>query len=326
MILADKIIRLRKKNGWSQEDLAEKMNVSRQAVSKWEGTQTIPDLGKILQLASLFGVTTDYLLKDEIEDEEFISDSSDSVIKKVSLEEAHQFIEHRKWASFRIAIATFMCILSPITLFILIGASETGVFPISEESAVLYGLIALFLIVAAAVAIFVHCGFKNDPYKYLDEVAPIELEYGVKGMVQDKQKAFRHTYTRSNIIAICLCVVSPVLLITAAFGNDGFLVLVMLAVTMLLAGIGVFMFILNGVQWASMQKLLREGDYSPEGLRKSGVKEAVGWAYWLALTAIFLWWSFAKNAWEISWLVFLLGGLLFAAVMAICDVFLDKNK
>ena len=54
MILADKIIRLRKKNGWSQEDLADKMNVSRQAVSKWEGAQTIPDLEKILQLSILF--------------------------------------------------------------------------------------------------------------------------------------------------------------------------------------------------------------------------------------------------------------------------------
>ena len=50
MILADKIIRLRKRNGWSQEELAAKMNVSRQAVSKWEAAQTTPDLEKILQL------------------------------------------------------------------------------------------------------------------------------------------------------------------------------------------------------------------------------------------------------------------------------------
>ena len=68
MILADKIIRLRKKNGWSQEELAEKMGVSRQAVSKWEGAQSVPDLGKILQLSTLFGVTTDYLLKDDLAD------------------------------------------------------------------------------------------------------------------------------------------------------------------------------------------------------------------------------------------------------------------
>ena len=82
MILADKIIRLRKKNGWSQEELADKMNVSRQAVSKWEGAQTIPDLEKILQLSILFGVTTDYLLKDEIEDVELTNDtSSDTTVK-----------------------------------------------------------------------------------------------------------------------------------------------------------------------------------------------------------------------------------------------------
>ena len=48
MILADKIMDLRKKNGWSQEELAEKLNVSRQAVSKWEGAQSIPDMGRIV--------------------------------------------------------------------------------------------------------------------------------------------------------------------------------------------------------------------------------------------------------------------------------------
>ena len=42
MILADKIILLRKKSGWSQEDLAEKLNVSRQSISKWEGAQSVP--------------------------------------------------------------------------------------------------------------------------------------------------------------------------------------------------------------------------------------------------------------------------------------------
>ena len=59
MILADKIIALRKKSGWSQEELAEKMNVTRQSVSKWEGAQAVPDLEKILLLSQLFGVSTD---------------------------------------------------------------------------------------------------------------------------------------------------------------------------------------------------------------------------------------------------------------------------
>ena len=78
MILADKIIELRKQNGWSQEDLAEKMDVSRQAISKWEGAQSVPDMGRIVRLSELFGVSTDYLLKDDMEREEhFISHCTD---------------------------------------------------------------------------------------------------------------------------------------------------------------------------------------------------------------------------------------------------------
>ncbi|MGB4985756.1 MAG: helix-turn-helix transcriptional regulator, partial [Erysipelotrichaceae bacterium] len=71
MIFADKIIKLRKRMGLSQEELADKMDTSRQAVSKWEGAQSIPDINKIVQLANLFGVTIDYLLKDDMEDEEY---------------------------------------------------------------------------------------------------------------------------------------------------------------------------------------------------------------------------------------------------------------
>ncbi len=65
MPLADKIIELRKKQGWSQIDLADRLDVSRQSVSKWEMAQAVPELDKILKMSELFAVTTDYLLKDE---------------------------------------------------------------------------------------------------------------------------------------------------------------------------------------------------------------------------------------------------------------------
>ena len=68
MILADKIIYLRKKAGWSQEELAEKMEVSRQSISKWEGALSVPDMNRILKLSELFDVSTDYLLRDEMEE------------------------------------------------------------------------------------------------------------------------------------------------------------------------------------------------------------------------------------------------------------------
>ena len=65
MILADKITALRKKAGWSQEELAEQLGVTRQSVSKWEGAQSVPDMDKVVQMSRLFGVTTDFLLEEE---------------------------------------------------------------------------------------------------------------------------------------------------------------------------------------------------------------------------------------------------------------------
>ena len=63
MTLADRIQQLRKQKGISQEELADRVGVSRQAVSKWESEQSTPDLDKILLLSDYFEVTTDYLLK-----------------------------------------------------------------------------------------------------------------------------------------------------------------------------------------------------------------------------------------------------------------------
>ena len=65
MKLSDKIIKLRKAKGWSQEDFAEKLNVSRQAVSRWENGTALPDANNILQLSKLFGVSADYLLNED---------------------------------------------------------------------------------------------------------------------------------------------------------------------------------------------------------------------------------------------------------------------
>lgn len=287
MILADKIIRLRKKNGWSQEELAEKMNVSRQAVSKWEGAQTIPDLEKILKLGELFGVTTDYLLKDEIENEEYTDGVSDPGIRKITLAEANEYLELRKIAAKRIAIATMLCIVAVIPLLLLSVASEYPSFGWSEELACGVGLVAMFPIVAVAVAIFIRVGFTNAPYEFIEK-EPFETEYGVAGLVKDAQRKYRSTYVKYNYIGTCVCVLSPVPLLSAAFADHDFLTVIMLTVTMLIAGIGAMFFIVSGVRWASMQKLLKEGEYNPIEKKKSNIKETVGAVYWVVATAIFL--------------------------------------
>lgn len=107
MQLADKIIELRKTNGMSQEDLAEKLNVSRQAISRWELKTAMPDANNILQISKLFGVTTDYLLYDDYESADYktvhninISSTdekeSDESAAKVPTESPTDFILLRK--------------------------------------------------------------------------------------------------------------------------------------------------------------------------------------------------------------------------------------
>ena len=327
MILADKVIKLRKKNGWSQEELADKMNVSRQAVSKWESAQTIPDLEKILQLSLLFGVTTDYLLKDEIEVEELTNDTSlDTTIKRISIEEANAYIEQRKKASWRIALATFLCILSPITIMVLSILSGLPNPIITETTAGSVGLTVLFAFILCAVPIYVYCGFKNQPYAFLDKNIPFELEYGVKGLVTEKKNAFRPTYVAYNIIATCLCIFSVVPLVILSFTENEILIAAALALLMVIVGIGAGMFIVAGTQNASMQKLLKEGEFTEKEKNRTSIKEVVGFCYWGVLTAIYLAITFLTNHWHLTWIIFAVGGILFPIVMCICNLIADKKN
>ncbi len=325
MILADKIIKHRKRNGWSQEELAWKMSVSRQAVSKWESAQSIPELDKILLLAELFGVTTDYLLKDEIEDDE-LSDETASDIRRVSLEEANKYLDERKRASGRIAIAILLCILSPVTLFVMMTLSELEGAVITENVAGVIGMIALFGFIFYAVQIFIYQGFKNQPYEFLESCTPFELQYGVRGVVTERREAFREKYIRSNIAAACLCLISPLPLIITGFFNNDFLSELMVAVLFLAVGTGVYIFTSVGIVMASMDKLLKEGDYTDEKKKKNKLKESVGFSYWGIITAIFLVVSFACDGWNYSWLIFAIGGILFPVAMIICDLISAKTN
>ena len=90
MKLQDKIIEHRKANDWSQEDFADKLNVSRQAISRWENGTALPDVQNILQISKLFHVTTDYLLNDD-----YGSDSDIPAVKTATEETEALFIKKK---------------------------------------------------------------------------------------------------------------------------------------------------------------------------------------------------------------------------------------
>lgn len=326
MILADKIINLRKKNGWSQEELANKLGVSRQAVSKWEAAQTVPDLNRILSLASLFSVTTDYLLKDEIENEEYTSENEEKTGRKVSLGEANEYLALRKSSALKIAVGTFLCTVSPVLLILLGGLSSLhgGISGLSEDSAGIIGLCVLFIIVTAAVVLFVLAGSGSAEYAFLEK-EPFETEYGVEGMVKNCKKSFRAKYMRYNIIGICLCILSPIPLFISALSESELLAVAGVCVLLVLAGSGAAFFVSAGVRNASMERLLKEGEFEAGKKEKTRLKEGISTVYWLVVTAIYLGLSFSTNEWKSTWIIWAVSGIIYAVVINIVKLIIKDN-
>ena len=328
MIFADKLILLRKKAGWSQEELAEQMDVTRQSVSKWEGAQSVPDLDKMLRLAELFGVSTDYLLKDELEEAEYIGSSIDTPsVKHVSMEEANAFLAVKARTAQTIAYAAFLCIVSPIALLLLEAVSESTAGGLKEDAAVGIGMTVLIIFAAIAAVLFIVSGSKTAPFAYLEKEI-FEPEYGVSGMVKGHKARYKNSHTKYTAAGTCLCIAALLPLFAGGIINadNDLLLTAMLSLSIFIAGIGVFCFIKTGIIWASYEKLLQEGEYSKENKKNPPKAGAVYIAYWMIATAVYLGYSFLSNNWGRSWIVWVVAAVIFPAVTAITNAFDKKSK
>lgn len=332
MILADKIINLRKKNGWSQEELAEKLGVTRQSISKYEGAQSIPDLDKILKLSEIFGVTTDYLIKDELEEEEYApsqmhenESESDRSVHKVTMEMANEYLQIIDWTAGKTAFATMLCILSPIVLLMLGAMSEMPDYHISENAAAGIGICVLIVLIAIAVTIFILCGMKTKKYEFMEK-EDIETAYGVSGMVKEKRDAYHSMYVTQLVIGIacCICSVIPLFGTLAVSESDFYMVS---AVCMLLAlvAIGTYFIVRSAAKMNAMNQLLEEEDYTRQKKHENKRMSGPVMVYWLIATAIYLAWSFTTNDWDRTWIIWPVVGVLFPAFYAIVNGIRKKS-
>lgn len=332
MILAEKIINLRKKNGWSQEELAEKLGVTRQSISKYEGAQSIPDLDKILKLSEIFGVTTDYLIKDELEEEEYApsqmhenESESDRSVHKVTMEMANEYLQIIDWSAGKTAFATMLCILSPIVLLMLGAMSEMPDYHISENVAAGIGICVLIVLIAIAVTIFILCGMKTKKYEFMEK-EDIETAYEVSGMVKEKRDAYHSLYVTQLVIGItcCICSVIPLFGTLAVSESDFYMVS---AVCMLLAlvAIGTYFIVRSAAKMNAMNQLLEEEDYTRQKKHENKKMSGPVMVYWLIATAIYLAWSFTTNDWDRTWIIWPVVGVLFPAFFAIVNGIRKKS-
>lgn len=332
MILADKIINLRKKNGWSQEELAEKLGVTRQSISKYEGAQSIPDLDKILKLSEIFGVTTDYLIKDELEEEEYVpsqmqenESESDRSVHKVTMEMANEYLQIIDWSAGKTAFATVLCILSPIVLLMLGAMSEMPNYHISENAAAGIGICVLIVLIAIAVTIFILCGMKTKKYEFMEK-EDIETAYGVSGMVKEKRDAYHSPYVTQLVIGITCCICSVIPLFgTLAVSESDFYMVSAVCMLLTLVAIGTYFIVRSAAKMNAMNQLLEEEDYTRQKKHENKKMSGPVTVYWLIATAIYLAWSFTTNDWDRTWIIWPVVGVLFPAFYAIVSGIRKKS-
>ena len=143
MNFSEKLLTLRKAKDLTQEQLAEKLDVSRQSVSKWESGQATPDLEKIVEISAIFDVTTDYLLKS--------SEIDDLSVKTEMLEKQQQMMLVREQKQHRI----FECVMYALVVYMIFFAVYfIGHFHFWEWVANPSVFFAGFLI-ATAIVIFI---------------------------------------------------------------------------------------------------------------------------------------------------------------------------
>lgn len=318
MILSEKIANLRKQNGWSQEELAEKLGISRQSVSKWESAASIPDLDKIIKISEIFGVSTDYLLKDELE--EIAWSETPGFMEKqekthsVSVEEANAYLDAVKKRSKPIALAVFLLICSPICLILLGGQAEYGNMNLTDEKSAGIGLTILMILVAVSVTTLILNGGKLSDYEYLEQET-LALEYGVQGIVETKKKNFTPVFRKCCAAGVSLFILGVVpLFLSIALTSNELIYVHCVGILLFFVACGVLLCTWAGMIYNSYNKLLQLEDYSPKNKAVSKRIAFFPGIYWCFAAAVYLGISFSQNNWGQSWIIWPVAGALYAAL------------
>ena len=301
MLLSEKIMSLRKRNGWSQEELAQQLGVSRQSVSKWEPMASMPDIQKIMAMSELFGVSTDYLLKDELEElpataitadyavssvqggssdpaADSITDStadggstggstSKTVAPKlsVSLDTATEYLDAIARTSRPTAGAITLFILGPALLVSLATYSEDALYfdpmHISPDAMGIAGICIMMLFIAAGVGLLILQDMKLAKFKQLKE-ASLELQYGVEAAVRRRAESTESLRYVQQAAGVCLTILSAIPFLIASYYGTGLTFALGFFVAAILVSLGVYLLVYSGILRDGYRVLLQEGDFS----------------------------------------------------------------
>ena len=303
MIFADKLIKLRKKTGITQEELAIKMNVKKKLIKKWESAKAVPGSDDVIKLSNLFHVSTDFLLKSESNVEEMEADQVS--LNLFCMDKVNDYLKHTKKNAIEIAIGTVLCILSPITLIVLSLLSGNEIGFIKTDLAVIIGMSILFAFVLTGVILFIITSFSEEKYSNLI-TKDLIIDENVSENVKDKENQFRDTYNKCILAGVILCILSPIPLFIAAYVNNIFVIASALLMLFVMVSIAVFLFVLVSIRFTGFGKLLQTKKYLNEHSKHSNSISAI---IWILATCIYLTVSLIFGYWNLTWIVWVIAAL-----------------
>lgn len=337
MNLSDKISKLRRQAGLSQEQLAEALGVSRQSVSKWESGQAQPEIGKIVLMSEIFQVSTDYLLKDSPKNPEpheqraeqaeapktgfagfkeavrtVVTNALTQTVeaeapRPVTLAEADAYLAFENRRAKKMALGSALCVLSPAPLIML---AMSGNFFLGEDLASILGVVILLAIVAVAVVVFAGASAGKNDFAYLD--GPIAPEPAVTEMALGIQNNCQSLWAKRRALATGLYVVCPApVIFSAMFEATRAAELIMgmgVAFTLVLAAAATALHVPAEIQRGAVARLLDSSEQrAPEagGFKKLYTNCTVG---------LYLVVSFLTGLWAVTWLLFPAAKFFYPAV------------
>lgn len=291
MSFAENLQYVRKQKNITQEQLAEQLEVSRQSVSKWESGQSYPEMEKLLQICSMFQCNLDTMMQGDI--------------SKEFAEDVHGYDQFKNQFSRWISAGVGLILLGISAMLLLTGMGTDELI----STAVFF----VFLIIA--VLIFIVMGMQNERF---DKKHPLIEDFYTE---DEKEQAYRKFTVRIAVsvgiilIGVLLVIVMDYRLESQALQSvaqeermEGliygtFMLMVTAAVTTLVYG---------GLQKTKydIEQYNKEANPSPEKRKTDALTSKISGCIMLLATIIFLVWSFTTAAWEITWIVYAVAGIL----------------
>ena len=287
MSFGEKLQQLRKEKGLSQEDLAHQLNVSRQAVSKWESQNGYPEIEKMILISDLFQVSLDYLMKEDYEEHENETISSFHLMTQQNIED---YLHFKKSFALRIGSSVLLMIVG---LFIAALCADT-----SYQSIGVFG----FLIMVGIGVFFIIMTTLLKESKFKIENEEIKIAFNDLQNLQEQYQHFHKYFTLAIAGGVLLIIVSLacIVLLHETFPQYEN---ILGAQFLLCIGIAVFLFIYFGIRKDAYQFLIHNKAYMKAKKKEQQIENI--YAFTMPLAAIlYMIMGFTQNWWHPGWVIF----------------------